>query len=41
MSKRSVKLFIQDMLEAIEKIEIYTESIKDSEELRENLVKFV
>ncbi|MBO8180691.1 MAG: DUF86 domain-containing protein [Archaeoglobus sp.] len=36
MSNRSVKLFIQDMLEAIEKIERYTESIKDPEEFKRN-----
>jgi len=34
MSKRSPLLFIQDMLEAIEKIERYTESIKDLEDFR-------
>ena len=34
MSKRSPELFIQDMLEAIEKIERYTEYIEDSEEFK-------
>ncbi|MBE8539943.1 HepT-like ribonuclease domain-containing protein [Geoglobus acetivorans] len=34
MSKRSPELFIQDMLEAIEKIERYTESIEDSEDFK-------
>lgn len=35
MSKRSPELFIQDMLEAIGKIERYTESIEDLEEFKE------
>jgi len=35
MSKRSPELFIQDMLEAIEKIERYTESIEDLEDFKE------
>lgn len=34
MSKRSPELFIRDMLEAIKKIERYTESIKDLEEFK-------
>ena len=34
MSERSPELFIQDMLEAIEKIERYTESIEDPEEFK-------
>lgn len=34
MSKRSPHLFIQDMIEAIEKIERYTESIRDPEEFK-------
>ncbi|MHC1629967.1 MAG: ribonuclease HepT family protein [Methanoculleaceae archaeon] len=32
MSKRTPELFIQDMLEAIEKIERYTSSIEDLED---------
>lgn len=36
MSKRSPELFIQDMLEAIEKIEKYTESIEDLDEFKRN-----
>ncbi|MBC7110241.1 MAG: DUF86 domain-containing protein [Archaeoglobi archaeon] len=35
MSKRSPKLFVHDMLEAIEKIERYMESIDDPEEFKE------
>ena len=31
MSKRSPELFIQDMLEAIEKIERYTEQVSNNE----------
>ncbi len=34
MSKRNPKLFVHDMLEAIEKIEKYTESINDPEEFK-------
>jgi len=34
MSKRSPELFVRDMLEAIEKIERYTESIEDPEEFK-------
>jgi len=34
MSKQSPELFIQDMLEAIEKIERYTESIEDPEDFK-------
>ena len=34
MSKRNPKLFVYDMLEAIEKIEKYTESINDPEEFK-------
>jgi uncharacterized protein with HEPN domain len=34
MSKRSPELFIQDMLEAIEKIERYTKSIEDPEDFK-------
>jgi len=36
MSKKGPELFIQDMLEAIEKIERYTGFIKDSEEFKKN-----
>ncbi|WP_290623844.1 MULTISPECIES: HepT-like ribonuclease domain-containing protein [unclassified Archaeoglobus] len=35
MSKRSPELFIQDMLEAIEKIERYTESVEDLNDFME------
>jgi len=34
MSKRGAELFVQDMLEAIEKIERYTESLEGSEEFK-------
>ncbi len=34
MSNRNSKLFVHDMLEAIEKIEKYTESINDPEEFK-------
>ncbi|AGK61383.1 hypothetical protein Asulf_01392 [Archaeoglobus sulfaticallidus PM70-1] len=39
MSKRTPELFVQDMLEAIEKIERYTSSIEDLEDfMREDMV---
>lgn len=40
MSKRGVKLYIEDMINAIEKIEKYTLEIKSFEEFAEKDIKY-